>query len=177
MLFSLSFFFFNDTATTEIYTLSLHDALPSCLRRDRIPGRPARPHRPTRSPPSRLWRRRDPSGTSDGRRRSRHGQRRVSWQHRQQAGVDMCAMWLIGANLETATVLLGALLDRLQADAVVEVSVESDAVVPDVDVDHLTCRDRLPAACRTRVTKDVGHRLRHDPVGGDLDRRRQFDAV
>src|SRR2546430_15207624 len=25
---SLFFFFFNDTATTEIYTLSLHDALP-----------------------------------------------------------------------------------------------------------------------------------------------------
>src|SRR2546430_9893827 len=30
---SLSFFFFNDTATTEIYTLSLHDALPICRRR------------------------------------------------------------------------------------------------------------------------------------------------
>src|SRR5260221_5129374 len=28
---SLFFFFFNDTATTEIYTLSLHDALPICL--------------------------------------------------------------------------------------------------------------------------------------------------
>src|SRR2546425_8714461 len=28
----LSFFFFNDTATTEIYTLSLHDALPIWLR-------------------------------------------------------------------------------------------------------------------------------------------------
>src|SRR6266581_9615077 len=28
-LFAL-FFFFNDTATTEIYTLSLHDALPIC---------------------------------------------------------------------------------------------------------------------------------------------------
>src|SRR2546422_2745138 len=27
-LFFYSFFFFNDTATTEIYTLSLHDALP-----------------------------------------------------------------------------------------------------------------------------------------------------
>src|SRR3989442_3974021 len=27
-LMSLFFFFFNDTATTEIYTLSLHDALP-----------------------------------------------------------------------------------------------------------------------------------------------------
>src|SRR5206468_8974963 len=33
MPFSISlFFFFNDTATTEIYTLSLHDALPICLR-------------------------------------------------------------------------------------------------------------------------------------------------
>src|SRR2546422_10496195 len=30
-LCSLSFFFFNDTATTEIYTLSLHDALPISL--------------------------------------------------------------------------------------------------------------------------------------------------
>src|SRR6266446_7142278 len=30
---SLFFFFFNDTATTEIYTLSLHDALPICLYR------------------------------------------------------------------------------------------------------------------------------------------------
>src|SRR3989454_10732742 len=31
MLLLLFFFFFNDTATTEIYTLSLHDALPICL--------------------------------------------------------------------------------------------------------------------------------------------------
>src|SRR6266487_55214 len=30
--FLLLFFFFNDTATTEIYTLSLHDALPIFLR-------------------------------------------------------------------------------------------------------------------------------------------------
>src|SRR6267142_5039198 len=29
-VFRLIFFFFNDTATTEIYTLSLHDALPIC---------------------------------------------------------------------------------------------------------------------------------------------------
>src|SRR6266446_7093831 len=28
--FFFTFFFFNDTATTEIYTLSLHDALPIC---------------------------------------------------------------------------------------------------------------------------------------------------
>src|SRR5256885_12559827 len=30
------YFFFNDTATTEIYTLSLHDALPIC--RGTLPG-------------------------------------------------------------------------------------------------------------------------------------------
>src|SRR2546428_13069979 len=41
------FFFFNDTATTEIYTLSLHDALPICLspwrcyRRRRNHAKPA----------------------------------------------------------------------------------------------------------------------------------------
>src|SRR5438477_12924773 len=34
------FFFFNDTATTEIYTLSLHDALPICRSRRWLP-RPA----------------------------------------------------------------------------------------------------------------------------------------
>src|SRR5689334_25103452 len=31
LFFFFFFFFFNDTATTEIYTLSLHDALPICL--------------------------------------------------------------------------------------------------------------------------------------------------
>src|SRR2546425_13263276 len=30
-------FFFNDTATTEIYTLSLHDALPIFERREDVP--------------------------------------------------------------------------------------------------------------------------------------------
>src|SRR5574340_1769499 len=33
LFFCFFFFFFNDTATTEIYTLSLHDALPICVRR------------------------------------------------------------------------------------------------------------------------------------------------
>src|SRR5260221_7886514 len=39
-LSSLFFFFFNDTATTEIYTLSLHDALPisRSARRSRAGG-------------------------------------------------------------------------------------------------------------------------------------------
>src|SRR6476619_8389501 len=43
LLFFFFFFFFNDTATTEIYTLSLHDALP-ILRLGRSPCRPRRHH-------------------------------------------------------------------------------------------------------------------------------------
>src|SRR2546429_9354508 len=42
LLTSFLFFFFNDTATTEIYTLSLHDALPisrSCQATPREYGR------------------------------------------------------------------------------------------------------------------------------------------
>src|SRR3712207_7476022 len=52
------FFFFNDTATTEIYTLSLHDALPIFHRRGRAEGgrragplRPGRRHRDRRGRP------------------------------------------------------------------------------------------------------------------------------
>src|SRR5256885_11077533 len=58
-----SLFFFNDTATTEIYTLSLHDALPISWPRVKpaqppIPSvtvscRAARPGRPSRSSPRR----------------------------------------------------------------------------------------------------------------------------
>src|SRR2546422_5216827 len=49
----ISFFFFNDTATTEIYTLSLHDALPIWRRcwtwGGSRPGRGPGPSRRTRS--------------------------------------------------------------------------------------------------------------------------------
>src|SRR5438477_9179365 len=41
------FFFFNDPATTEIYTLSLHDALPISAERP--------PLRPPRAPGPRSW--------------------------------------------------------------------------------------------------------------------------
>src|SRR5688572_31296024 len=50
------FFFFNDTATTEIYTLSLHDALPISRARGRAV---ARRHRPGVRPPA--------GGAADGR--------------------------------------------------------------------------------------------------------------
>src|SRR2546422_1681760 len=47
----LFFFFFNDTATTEIYTLSLHDALPISgdARRDGLPHAHGGARRPARA--------------------------------------------------------------------------------------------------------------------------------
>src|SRR2546426_12389664 len=51
-LFFFFFFFFNDTATTEIYTLSLHDALPissASPPTSRSPPRCRAPYSPPRS--------------------------------------------------------------------------------------------------------------------------------
>src|SRR2546427_13235336 len=53
ILFFLYFFFFNDTATTEIYTLSLHDALPISRTRGGCAGRAHSPGRST--PRGRRW--------------------------------------------------------------------------------------------------------------------------
>src|SRR2546425_6593812 len=68
---SSTVFFFNDTATTEIYTLSLHDALPISS-----PGRPALSIRAPR-PPSGCVPPRRASGRGTRRRpeRSRSGPR------------------------------------------------------------------------------------------------------
>src|SRR2546426_3810369 len=54
------FFFFNDTATTEIYTLSLHDALPICNRPTSRPGHNSRCHHARRLWPKPLQRFRHP---------------------------------------------------------------------------------------------------------------------
>src|SRR5215510_16605240 len=56
-LFLFVFFFFNDTATTEIYTLSLHDALPICC--------PATCRRPGCSACARRWASRSEEHTSE----------------------------------------------------------------------------------------------------------------
>src|SRR3712207_8895049 len=74
----MSFFFFNDTATTEIYTLSLHDALPISDSRpaSRPTGRRCRPApRPCTSVARNGW-----SGTS-GTRGSRGRGRCRSEEH------------------------------------------------------------------------------------------------
>src|SRR3712207_7931735 len=69
----LLFFFFNDTATTEIYTLSLHDALPICCCRPPVRCRSAcrggRPRRGTGSG-------RAPRRARSGRLRSKRSPRR-----------------------------------------------------------------------------------------------------
>src|SRR3712207_8429758 len=58
MYSKFAFFFFNDTATTEIYTLSLHDALPICISpADQTASSPAPPSGPAaRSPAARAGR-------------------------------------------------------------------------------------------------------------------------
>src|SRR5204863_9882407 len=45
LFLSFFLFFFNDPATTEIYTLSLHDALPICCDRADCRSRPKTPRR------------------------------------------------------------------------------------------------------------------------------------
>src|SRR3712207_8775706 len=74
----LTFFFFNDTATTEIYTLSLHDALPICRAavRDRGAARRERDWVPGDVEGRSGWRR---AGHARGRRPGRA--RRRSEEH------------------------------------------------------------------------------------------------
>src|SRR5467141_5226609 len=60
----LFFFFFNDTATTEIYTLSLHDALP--IRRKFAAARTSwRPYEKSKPPAPRSFRARSEEHTSE----------------------------------------------------------------------------------------------------------------
>src|SRR6266498_1927962 len=68
------FFFFNDTATTEIYTLSLHDALP--IRGVRFPPRNASPRLAPRRRGGPRHRPPLPRVSGAGARRS-HGLRRL----------------------------------------------------------------------------------------------------
>src|SRR3712207_7983528 len=68
------FFFFNDTATTEIYTLSLHDALPICAGRRR-PCPPTWPAAQERASRGRSRARSRSTGRGRARRRPAGGRR------------------------------------------------------------------------------------------------------
>src|SRR2546425_9345296 len=59
------FFFFNDTATTEIYTLSLHDALPIYESHEQDPGTPRRQYGPAVEGPSEFTGHRSEEHTSE----------------------------------------------------------------------------------------------------------------
>src|SRR5256885_14896142 len=88
------FFFFNDTATTEIYTLSLHDALPisrglsrdrrRALRAARVrDGRHRAGRRRLRRALRQLHGARDPAARGHGLLRARRGRTvRGRWTHR-----------------------------------------------------------------------------------------------
>src|SRR3712207_8506091 len=52
-----SYIFFNDTATSEIYTLSLHDALPICLLPDGLHGNVREADHPVPRAPAQAGRR------------------------------------------------------------------------------------------------------------------------
>src|SRR3712207_8064634 len=68
------YFFFNDTATTEIYTLSLHDALPICQA-----GVGVRPHEPEQQPDENHGDRLDDRAVRehDGHQEAEHHEREV----------------------------------------------------------------------------------------------------
>src|SRR5690348_17895280 len=65
ILYIVRIFFFNDPATTEIYTLSLHDALPISGRRRRRPVRQRGRGRPERQPAEHAVQRAAEAGRAD----------------------------------------------------------------------------------------------------------------
>src|ERR1039457_5457366 len=92
--FLLFIFFFNDTATTEIYTLSLHDALPicthfSCGSRSWRPRSTAPGHTSTRPPQRSGTTRISRSDTWPAAARPRDGHR-SAWQQFELAGRVSC---------------------------------------------------------------------------------------
>src|SRR5215510_16349002 len=90
------FFFFNDTATTEIYTLSLHDALPIPCCRKRA--------RPCSSP--RPCRRRSPSWRSSSSRRSEEHTSEL-----QSRGHLVCRLLLEKKKTISSTCVIGSVFD------------------------------------------------------------------
>src|SRR3972149_5159750 len=110
-LFCFFFFFFNDTATTEIYTLSLHDALP-ISRRATVRSGPERPRcfrawreadrKSTRLNSSHsqisyavfcLKKKKKPLDAARGRRGARRG--RVRHGHAAAAGAGSWGLWAL----------------------------------------------------------------------------------
>src|SRR2546425_11800595 len=96
-----SFFFFNDTATTEIYTLSLHDALP--ISRNTGYTRPDR-GRDARARSQRAWR------GSVFRRRGGAGWKRVGAERDRSGGPGAALAGTAGRCKEALDKALGSVV-------------------------------------------------------------------
>src|SRR2546422_9462023 len=93
--FVFFFFFFNDTATTEIYTLSLHDALPIYRHG---PGAVALPRLPFAGPPVLAIRR------AGGAVRGRAGERSEEHTSELQSRLHLVCRLLLEKKKETQSV-------------------------------------------------------------------------
>src|SRR2546426_9404342 len=94
-LISPFFFFFNDTATTEIYTLSLHDALPIC------PEELARAQEPADQKIREHWRVQDGVLVYDG-----HGDSLCTWND--YADFELFVDWKIEKGGDSGIYLRGS---------------------------------------------------------------------
>src|SRR3712207_7298956 len=92
------FFFFNDTATTEIYTLSLHDALP-ILRRASTPPLETTTRRPARPWSSPRRRRRRPRGSPPEARGTRGRDRKSTRLNSSHANISYAVFCLKKKNI------------------------------------------------------------------------------
>src|SRR3712207_6865064 len=94
------FFFFNDTATTEIYTLSLHDALPISSRRAPPARAAARPGQARSDAPSHAAgtaapvRLRAAAASRAGCRRTRNGDRKSTRLNSSHANISYAVFCL-----------------------------------------------------------------------------------
>src|SRR3712207_8827460 len=94
------FFFFNDTATTEIYTLSLHDALPICQGFDTLPVQP-RPAAPSRNA---VAARQDRVARGRGPRLTTHSDRKSTRLNSSHANISYAVFCLKKKNYTTTIV-------------------------------------------------------------------------
>src|SRR2546430_16074057 len=128
------FFFFNDTATTEIYTLSLHDALPiSWVRSTDLPVMAERINHAAQMPPIRVLHGGDLSGT----RRQCLREHRVRIRHGEDHPNRPTAQ-----RLRTEVVMLGRLISHPELRAVHGQPSHDPTVgsLHTVDLDRPECR-------------------------------------
>src|SRR2546425_610336 len=149
LLYYFVFFFFNDTATTEIYTLSLHDALPICQprcqhgadRRGAVAATHESTRDPRRAPPPRG--RKSPASL----RPARRGRPRAARARDPPRGVQVSPHARLALTV-------GGLAALLVAVAAAALFVGSAAISPGAVIDAVTGR-AAPASVESVVTRSI----------------------